>query len=93
VSRCEIGDWLPREEVNPTLVIPAYHQVAEALIRAITASSIRPGGRLPTETALAGHYGLSRNTIRQALRLLERKRLITRQRGSGTFLTERPSSG
>ncbi|BBX60927.1 GntR family transcriptional regulator [Mycobacterium saskatchewanense] len=42
---------------------------------------------LPSESALAAELGVSRNAIREALKLLRAEGLITRVQGSGTFVT------
>ena len=44
------------------------------------------GQKLPSENALAKHFNIGRSTIRQALKILEDERLITRQHGRGTFV-------
>ena len=43
--------------------------------------------RLPTEAWLCKHYHMSRQTVRDALRLLEQEGLIERRQGSGSYLT------
>ncbi len=42
---------------------------------------------LPTEEQLARRYGVSRVTVRQALGVLERAGLLSRQRGRGTIVS------
>lgn len=43
--------------------------------------------KLPTETELCSRYHVSRQTVRQALSLLEKEHLITRRQGSGSYIT------
>lgn len=43
-------------------------------------------GRLPSERKLCDYYGVSRNTINQALNYLEKKEIIFRKRGSGNYI-------
>jgi GntR family transcriptional regulator len=43
-------------------------------------------GRLPPETELAAEFGVSRVTLREALASLERKGLVLRKHGQGTFV-------
>ena len=43
--------------------------------------------RLPTEAALCKQYGISRQTVRAALSVLEEEHLIERRRGSGSYST------
>ena len=61
---------------------PRYRQVAEALRHAINEHAYGPGGRLPSESALAEQFEVSRGTIRQALMLLRHDGLVTSRRGS-----------
>lgn len=65
--------------------VPLYYQVELALRRAID-DDLLPDGRLPTEEELVDRYGVSRITIRTALRRLEEDGLIERHRGRGTFV-------
>src|SRR3989304_10233733 len=50
-----------------------------------------PGGRLPTEPKLATMLGVSRATLREAMRTFETQGLIQRRQGVGTFVVH-PSS-
>jgi DNA-binding FadR family transcriptional regulator len=45
----------------------------------------RVGDKLPTERELGETYGVSRNTVRRALQVLEQEKLIIRHVGRGTF--------
>jgi DNA-binding FadR family transcriptional regulator len=68
-------------EVDP--IRPAYLQVANQLRHKITTGELRVGDRLPVETDLAEMFGVSRSTVREALRHLASRQLITTQRGAG----------
>jgi GntR family transcriptional regulator len=50
----------------------------------------RPGDRLPAEPELAQSLGVSRATLREALRMLADDGWLSRTRGAGTFVTHRP---
>ena len=52
--------------------------------------SLSPGDKLPTETELMTRFGGGRNTIRKTLAALEAEGKITRQVGSGTFISNFP---
>ncbi len=61
---------------------------AEMLRDAIRQGSFPPGSQLPPELELITMLGVSRTTLREALRALEEQRLIVRRRGLGTFVSE-----
>jgi GntR family transcriptional repressor for pyruvate dehydrogenase complex len=67
----------------------AYEQVADQLQEMIFRGVLARGDRLPSETALAGQYGVSRATVREALRLLAAQSLISTNKGAGggSFVT------
>jgi DNA-binding FadR family transcriptional regulator len=60
---------------------PAYQLLAEDLRGRITSGRLRPGERLPTEPELCVQSGVSRSTVREALRLLASQHLIVTTRG------------
>ena len=64
--------------------------VRRSLEERIHAGRLRPGLRLPPEPELATELGVSRATLREALRGLEEEGLLRRARGAGTFLVPRP---
>lgn len=51
----------------------------------------RQSGRLPTEMQLAKMYGVSRQTVRRALAILQEEGLIERRQGSGSRLLDAPA--
>ena len=67
---------------DPVTREPRYRQIAEELRHAITEHAYGPGGKLPSEGALAERYEVSRGTIRQALMLLRHDGLVTSRRGT-----------
>jgi DNA-binding FadR family transcriptional regulator len=64
-------------------VLKAYEQVYEQLRELILGGRLARGQRLPTEVALAGQFGVSRGTIREALRLLVADGLVRTAKGTG----------
>ena len=66
---------------------PKYQIVAEALRDGILDGTYQK--TLPTEQALCAQFQVSRQTVRQALSLLETERLIDRRQGSGSHIRER----
>jgi DNA-binding FadR family transcriptional regulator len=67
----------------------AYEQVADQLRGLIMSGEIAPAQRLPTEAALAAQFGVSRPTVREALRELSAMSLIRTTKGAsgGSFVT------
>ena len=71
--------------------IPRYQVIYEDLSSQISSGALEADARLPSESDLAQRYGVSRMTVRQAVRQLQDEHLLVRRRGSGTFVT-RPSA-
>jgi DNA-binding FadR family transcriptional regulator len=71
-------------------VAPAYQVLADRIRLEIMSGQLRPGERLPTEPQLCEQSGLSRSTVREALRLLSSQHLIVTTRGvnGGSFVAE-----
>ena len=65
---------------------PKYQTVADALKAGILDGTYRK--TLPTELALCKQFQVSRQTVRQALSLLEAQQLIERRQGSGSHIRE-----
>ncbi|MFP5343512.1 MAG: GntR family transcriptional regulator [Candidatus Limnocylindria bacterium] len=64
--------------------------VRDGLRRAVISGTWPPGEKLPNEDALAERFGVSRPTIREAVRGLVEEGYLARRHGSGTFVTSRP---
>ena len=77
--------------MNPRASIRRYAGIAARLRERIRSGACPPGTRLPTERDLALEFGVTRVTIRRALRLLEEERLLRRLQGSGTYVSPQPS--
>ncbi|MER5449680.1 GntR family transcriptional regulator [Streptomyces sp. NPDC002766] len=59
-----------------------HEEIADELRRAIDREEYTVGGRLPSETELAAHYGVSRGTVRQAVAALTAEGLIGSRQGA-----------
>jgi len=68
----------------------AYEQVADQLLSMINSGELKPGDRLPSEAELAADFGVSRTTVREALRILATRNLIHTRKGmaGGHFIVE-----
>ena len=53
----------------------------------IGAGELPPGARLPTENQLAAQFGISRSSIREAVKALTLARVLDVRRGDGTYVT------
>jgi GntR family transcriptional regulator, transcriptional repressor for pyruvate dehydrogenase complex len=73
----------------------AHEYVAEQIRRVVVLRVVAPGSRLPYEQELARALGVSRATITQALRQLEREGLVEvrRGRGGGVFTQQATTDG
>jgi GntR family transcriptional regulator len=71
-------------------VPPLYYRVFRTLERRMRDHRYKQGERLPSEDELCREFGASRITIRQAVGRLVELGLVTRRRGSGTFVSARP---
>lgn len=67
---------------------PLYAALSEVLIRDISSGKYPPLSTLPTEQELTELYGVSRQTVRQALRVLRDRGLISSHPGIGTIVRE-----
>src|SRR5260370_36995844 len=68
----------------------AFEEIADQIRKELSNRRLRAGDRLPPERALAAQFGVSRNTLREALRSLENAGLLRLQKGAtgGAFLRE-----
>jgi DNA-binding GntR family transcriptional regulator len=84
------------ERVEPFVVEPdspltAWGQVQRDLRRRIDRREFEPGTRIPPEIDLSDHYGVSRMTVRRAIKTLANEGLLLPRRGSGTYVAGRDS--
>lgn len=70
---------------------PQYVLVAQQLMDDIQAGRHPVGSLLPTEFTLCTQFGVSRHTVREAIRRLQERGLVTRQRGVGTTVKAPPA--
>ncbi len=63
------------------------HQITDRVLSLIREQQLRPGDRLPPERELATLMGVSRATLREALRSLSMMNVVELRHGSGTYIT------
>ncbi|AUA12410.1 GntR family transcriptional regulator [Streptomyces violaceusniger] len=76
--------------LDPTSDRAVFRQIADALREAIDKGRFREGDKLPSETELVDHFGVSRMTVRNALSLLQQEGLAVSEHGKGVFVRPRP---
>lgn len=79
----------------PTTRFDASEQIALEIRRYLEREGLQPGDRIGTEQQLATEFGVSRPTLREALRLLAGSHLIrvNRGRAGGIFVAHTPGDG
>jgi len=65
-------------------------EIARELQSRIRRRELRPGDQLPSERQLAGMFGASRGSVREALRALELSGVIRSRQGGGNFVSDMP---
>jgi GntR family transcriptional repressor for pyruvate dehydrogenase complex len=72
----------------------AYENVVDQIERAILTGEMREADRLPSERELIGQFGVSRATIREALRVLQSRGLVEVRHGdpSGPIIRANPGA-
>jgi GntR family transcriptional regulator len=73
---------------------PLYYQVEHVIRQRIATGEYAPGAQIPSENDLSREMGVSRVTIREALRELVTENTLLTVQGKGTFVSKnRPISG
>jgi GntR family transcriptional repressor for pyruvate dehydrogenase complex len=80
-SGMTVGQVTQREERSRT--VKASERVAQDIVRDIVRRGLETGDHLPLEAAMVAEYGVSRTSLREALRLLEVQGLISLKPGPG----------
>lgn len=68
-------------------------RVAAALLKKIRTDALAVGTRLPSEQAMAVHFHVSRNIVREAIALLKADGILETRKGSGAFIRSLPGTG
>lgn len=72
---------------------PIFLQIARQIEALVTEGTLRPGDQLPTVRELAIDLRINFSTVARAYRLLDEQRLISTQRGRGTYIEEPTAAG
>lgn len=87
----------PRVDAAAPSLIPIERasvkdQALTQLKRYIAAGGLTAGERLPSERELARQLGIGRNSVREALKVLEALGIVESRVGEGTFIVEQPGA-
>lgn len=78
---------MPRKPLQKVDRPPLLHQSVQAALREfIDINGLRPGDALPSEGDLALQLGVSRNSVREAVKAMESTGVLEARRGSGVFV-------
>src|SRR5689334_17462253 len=69
------------------------HGLVDDLGEKIRSQQLRPGDKLPTESAIMQAYGVSRTVVREALSKLQAAGLVETHHGIGTFVLQPKTAG
>ena len=72
--------------------MPLWKNIANALTEEIKSAQIPIGAKLPTEAELSQRFGVNRHTVRQALSFLCSEGVTWSKRGSGVFVSDKPTN-
>jgi GntR family transcriptional regulator len=70
---------------------PLYLQIARQIEQFMKIGELKPGDQLPTVRELATELRINFNTVTRAYHVLDEARLISTQRGRGTYVWDQPS--
>jgi GntR family transcriptional regulator len=70
---------------------PIYLQIARQIEEMVAGGILKVGDQLPTVREMATELSINFNTVARAYRLLDESRIISTQRGRGTYIWEKPS--
>lgn len=74
-------------------VVPLYYQVEHVIRQRITSGEYARGSQIPSENELSREMGVSRVTVREALRELVRANMLVKVQGKGTFVAQHLPTG
>jgi len=70
---------------------PIYLQIARQIEELVGSGKLKIGDQLPTVREMATELSINFNTVARAYRLLDEAKLISTQRGRGTYIWDKPT--
>lgn len=65
-------------------------KLSEDIIAFILKENLQPGDKLPNETVLSERLNAGRSSVREAMKLLASRNIVTIRQGSGTYIASSP---
>ena len=82
----QVGEVVEKKFLRPIDNTSIVQQVIDRLTYAMIYKELRPGDKLPTEMELAASFGVGRNSIREAIKILVSFGVLDIRRPEGTFV-------
>ena len=83
-----MATWTPHPQASKSAPKYVIDQIRDALFK----KELNPGDRMPTETELVELFGVSRGSVRQAMKALETMGVLTIRPGDGTYVNTEVSA-
>lgn len=74
-------------EINKKSEVPLYQQLVHSIKKHIEEGTLKENDKIPAESEFCTVYDLSRTTVRQALRALEKEGYIYKLQGKGSYVS------
>lgn len=65
-------------------------KLSDDIVNYILEEKMQPGDRLPNESVLAENLGVGRSSVREAMKFLASRNIVTIRQGSGTYISSSP---
>ncbi|WP_348920980.1 GntR family transcriptional regulator [Enterococcus rotai] len=75
------------EKLESNALAPLYKQLYESILTKVKNEEYKVGDKIPSEEQLMGIYGVSRVTVRNAIKQLVDENILVKRHGKGTFVS------
>ena len=65
-------------------------KISDDIVALILEENLKPGDKLPNETILSQRLDVGRSSLREAMKLLASRNIVTVRQGSGTYIAASP---
>lgn len=76
-------------KINEKTVV---ERIVEQITENIIEGKLKPGDKIPTEVELINSFGVGRNSVREAIKMMSAMGILEIRRGDGTYISEEVSS-